>query len=259
VETTLVVKEIPTITNLVPKGMIDKLLYWRDELSRGCWEIGDITNEIYVLAQANKLEVTRSEICAKVGQIVGKSGRTIRLYAEVSAYFPDSIRAEYGILPFSHFSLARTWGSEWQGVLDSSMNYMGEHGNTPSVERLEALVKYGEESPIIPPSYPPLTDLAPGIPLHSGDSTTMVMGEGIVVGGASTQMIIQTEEERIANEIKTLLNPLSGLLERLSRSEKGKNVSNEVFTLIVGVRRVLEALDREYSGVYVSDEDIDSD
>lgn len=116
---------IPTLSDadIIPESYQMRLMAWRDEFTRGYFEIGDITNEIVMLNIQNKMQIEQAQIFSAVGRFCGKSGRTIRDYAEISAFFPVAVREQYDMLPFSHFRFAKSCGSEWENVLDYSMEH----------------------------------------------------------------------------------------------------------------------------------------
>lgn len=107
--------------DLVPEPYQMRLMMWRDEFTRGYFEIGDIANEIILLNIKSGSKVEQSSIYAAIGRFCGKSGRTVRDYAEISAFFPIDTRDKYDMLPFSHFRFAKSMGRKWQDVLDYSM------------------------------------------------------------------------------------------------------------------------------------------
>jgi hypothetical protein len=178
---------------------LNELLYWRDHLTAGYWRIGDIANALYDESVQNDLQVTRQQINAAIGHVIGKSGRTVRLYATVAAFFSSEIRQKYDVLPYAHFVFAmglpgNARGMEipaWQALLDLSLDNIQDYGLPPSVDALEGMYhkqiqrrEYippfpenpysqiqpptfddnGEVSPIRPyiPSVPVMTPQAPG-------------------------------------------------------------------------------------------------
>jgi hypothetical protein len=108
-------------SDIVPEPYQMRLVMWRDEFTRGYFEIGDIANEIVLLNIKSGMNVEHAQIYSAVGRFCGKSGRTVRDYAEISSFFPEETRKEYDMLPFSHFRYAKSRGSEWREVLDYSM------------------------------------------------------------------------------------------------------------------------------------------
>lgn len=76
------------IPDLIPNEYLDRLLYWRDQLSKGCWEVGDITNQLFTLGCANQIDMQHRKLFEAVGLVIGKSARSVRFYAAVAAFFP---------------------------------------------------------------------------------------------------------------------------------------------------------------------------
>jgi len=118
--------------DIVPEEYQMRLMAWRDEFTRGYFEIGDIANEIVLINVQRGMQVDQNSIYAAVGKFCGKSGRTVRDYAEVAAFFPVTVRDEYDVLPFSHFRFAKSCGLRFREVLDSSLD-----NPSMSVEALE--------------------------------------------------------------------------------------------------------------------------
>lgn len=114
-------KPTPRDNDIVPEPYQMRLMAWRDEFTRGYFEIGDIANEIVLLNIQGGMEIENSAIYSAIGRFCGKSGRTVRDYAEISAFFPQKIREYYDVLPFSHFRFAKTMGRKWEEVLEKSL------------------------------------------------------------------------------------------------------------------------------------------
>lgn len=114
---------IPTLSDadIIPESYQMRLMAWRDEFTRGYFEIGDMANEIVVLNIQTKMQIEQAQIYSAVGRFCGKSGRTIRDYAEIAAFFPVAVREQYDMLPFSHFRFAKSKGTMWEDVLEYSM------------------------------------------------------------------------------------------------------------------------------------------
>jgi hypothetical protein len=108
-------------TDIVPESYQMRLIAWRDEFTRGYFEIGDIANEISLLNINSKMKTENMVIYSAVGRFCGKSGRTVRDYAEIAAFFPVHTREYYDMLPFSHFRFAKSCGLRWEEVLEYSL------------------------------------------------------------------------------------------------------------------------------------------
>ncbi len=107
--------------DIVPEPYQMRLMMWRDEFTRGYFEIGDIANEIVLLNIKTGMRVEHAQLYSAVGRFCGKSGRTVRDYAEIASFFPEDVRKEYDMLPFSHFRFAKSCGPKWKDVLERSM------------------------------------------------------------------------------------------------------------------------------------------
>jgi hypothetical protein len=94
------------------------LIQIRDNIRNNYFAIGDIANKYVVLCNKNKTVVLAQDIYDSVGKLtvvlaqdiydsvgklVGKSGRTVRYYAEQAAFYPLDTRDKYDILPFGFF------------------------------------------------------------------------------------------------------------------------------------------------------------
>lgn len=110
-------------SDIIPESYQMRLMAWRDEFTRGYFEIGDIANEIILLNIQSKMKIDNASIFSAVGRFCGKSGRTVRDYAEISAFFPVEIREYYDMLPFSHFRFAKSCGRDWEAVLEYSIEH----------------------------------------------------------------------------------------------------------------------------------------
>lgn len=155
------------ISDLIPEGYLARLLFWRDQTTRCAWEVGDMVNELCDMALANDVpNFERQRVISAVAQVLGKSARTVRMYADTAAHFKPSVRQEFDLLAFYHFAYAARWKGErdgkpgWWWVLHTAMEYAAEHSIPPSVERLESMWEYilgqpARERPAVLPSVPP--------------------------------------------------------------------------------------------------------
>jgi hypothetical protein len=116
-------------SDIVPEPYQMRLVMWRDEFTRGYFEIGDIANEIVLLNIKSGMNVEHAQIYSAVGRFCGKSGRTVRDYAEISSFFPEETRKEYDMLPFSHFWYAKLHPDSSEGKLDFEFNFTSSDEN----------------------------------------------------------------------------------------------------------------------------------
>lgn len=124
----------------------------RERLTLDYFRAGDIANDA-IVANAQREGVTQQMVLDEVGVWLGKSGRTVRYYAETAAFFSPKTREEYDMLPFSHFDLARNYGDKWRVVLELCMQNPGM-----SRERLEYFASAYFDVPesgidVRPPAY----------------------------------------------------------------------------------------------------------
>lgn len=104
--------------DLIPELYQNRLLHWRDIFKMGYFDIGDTALLLSERAAGQGYKVSEGQVYAAVGRFCGKSGRTIRYYAEQAAFYSVLTRERYDMLPFSHFVFARSMGERWQEVLD---------------------------------------------------------------------------------------------------------------------------------------------
>jgi hypothetical protein len=85
------------------------------------FRVGDIANKYALRSAGRGLPVPDTAIHEAVGRFCGKTGRTVRYYAEQAAFYPADVRATYNEVPFSVFVLARRCGPAWRDVLDYAL------------------------------------------------------------------------------------------------------------------------------------------
>lgn len=109
-------------------------------VSNQYWAWGDFTarkaDEIRARFGEHTGLVTR--LYHYVASLIGKSERSVRLYAEVSRFFDPEIREVYGPLTYDTFKLAKSYGQDWRLVLDTAMGFVDSRGGRlPTREWLE--------------------------------------------------------------------------------------------------------------------------
>jgi len=114
-----------TPNDIVPAEHQHKLLAWRDLFTIGYFDIGDMANEDVVRAAKVGFKVTQQQVFDAVGSFCGRSGRTVRYYAEAAAFYPYPVRAEFDMLDFSLFIMARQFGDDWRKFLKFAQLYPG--------------------------------------------------------------------------------------------------------------------------------------
>lgn len=112
-------------SDIVPEDYQNILIYLRDSITSACFAIGDIANDLVSKSLDAGLPVTDQRIFEAVGKYCGKSPRTVRYYAETSAFYDKEVRQEYETLPFSFFVFARSMNGKWKEVLDFASNNQG--------------------------------------------------------------------------------------------------------------------------------------
>jgi hypothetical protein len=112
----------------------------RDNLTRDSWRIGDIVLTI----KAARVEYGNGVIYAAVGAFVGKSQRTIREYAAISAFYSPETREKYDVLAYDHFRTAMKYGSLWEGALQYAINTVNTLNRPATVDMMETMFEGGE-------------------------------------------------------------------------------------------------------------------
>ena len=121
--------------DIVPDSAQNILINWRDLFVDGYFAIGDIANSLVLRSAERGFPVTDKRVYKAVGRFCGKSGRTVRYYAETSAFYPEEVRDEFDVLPFSHFVFARSMGGRWREILEYA-------STVPEVTQVALRVKF---------------------------------------------------------------------------------------------------------------------
>lgn len=150
-------------SDIIPQNYQNKLMYWRDRLKEGYFQIGDIAAELLERSAQQGFPITQVRVFAAVGKFCDRSGRTVRYYYEVASFYPPDVRDQYDVLSFSAFAFAKSMGHRWKEVLDYAMLYPSISEDGLRIHFLVSLPTpddYAEPEPS--PSIP--TTLSPSIP-----------------------------------------------------------------------------------------------
>jgi hypothetical protein len=144
--------------DIVPDNIQDELIMIRSRHTMDYFRIGDIANDLLMQSAKTGMKVTAQRVHKAIGRYCGKRPRTVRYYAENAAFFSPATRDKYDMLPFSFFDFARTFGGQWEGILDwaalhpeysmpqlqfeFSMSKITSHVN-------KELEEFSEDSPVI--------------------------------------------------------------------------------------------------------------
>lgn len=112
-------------SDIVPDEFQNRLMNLRDMMTACSWGIGDIANDLVEQNASVGIQVTDKRIHKAVGRFCGRSGRTVRYYAETASFFPQQVREEYDMLSFAHFVFARQMKELWREVLDYAASLPG--------------------------------------------------------------------------------------------------------------------------------------
>lgn len=108
-------------SDIVPETDQNVLMHIDYVFTTKYFEVGDIALRLSKQApQVRSTDgkvVTIEDVYRCVGFFCHRQPRTVRLYSEVSAFFSPEVRAKYNNVPFSVFVLAKTFGDDWEEIL----------------------------------------------------------------------------------------------------------------------------------------------
>lgn len=200
---------------IVPEEYQNLLIYWRDQFTKGFFVIGDIANNLITESIKSGLRVNDQRIFDAVGKYCGRSGRTVRYYAETASFFPQEIRDEYDELPFAYFVFAKSYG-DWKSVLDYAMENPAISVDALRDVFLSKLAKQRSEEMR---EVSPISGSLDGVDLDSADLD--VDSDEINAGNFTQDQSKMREVSHDNAELQTLLWEISDLVYRL-RSFEGK-------------------------------------
>jgi hypothetical protein len=146
-----------TYADLIEEEDQSELMSIRDMLSACYFRIGDIALKyVHGNARKNSLRVNVKMIYEAVGFFVGRSGRTVRYYAENAVFYEPDVRDTYKELPFAYFDLARNFGDHWRDVLEYASENMGVNYDKIEIDCRRAFI--WDELMSIPPSSNPVQE-----------------------------------------------------------------------------------------------------
>ena len=229
----LATRDIVTTSNVIPDWYLNKLLYWRDQFKAGSFDVGDIANEIVTFWGERGMPYTQEEIYARIGAVVGRSGRTIRYYAETAAFFSPQTREDHEELPFCHFVFARTQGGRWNEILEyASLNPGISEDGLKSKFLPDQL---GESSrDIIPPIECPPVETGinqPTMPINSLVEPPASLSRGYMANIA-------------INSLSSLIDSLNSMIDNLSLRLKPET-TQRLQDALLEVRSIIPSIIKE--------------
>jgi len=221
-----------------------------DQISLSSWEIGDDTNELWAMAVRFDWEVNKGDVYEFMAAAHSHavSARTVRDNAAIAEFFSPETRSKYDVLTFNHFRTARSFGDEWETILDGAMRYLDERGRLPSCDWLIAHYRGVAQAPQVADidEYTQELDEAKyvidrdymDIPQHAVvDVDDMTLGElsykqhAIMQGMVRSMKFLHWSLERIpdlgvlsfelADAIEKLESVVARILQELTKEEKG--------------------------------------
>jgi len=128
---------VNAVLRVIPEEEISVAISKGQRDSSEKWEWGDRALLWIALALKSGIACTRDHVYTALSQVSGIPKRTLRHYADHALYFNPDIRELYEPMPYSHFMVAKTFGSDWQRILETSANYLEQYGKYPTAEWLE--------------------------------------------------------------------------------------------------------------------------
>lgn len=144
------------ILSIMPDDRKNRLMMCGNAQTQTAWIIGDDTNAQIVDLQAQKqkaiqgqlhwpqdmldklMQTGQMDVYAAVADLVGKSSRTVRLWANAAEKFCAAQREKYAVLSFSHFEFALRYPEQTEKILALALRQCDNNGGRPgSVDWLE--------------------------------------------------------------------------------------------------------------------------
>ena len=243
--------EIAILNKVIPDELLNELIQLGASISQQQWRIGDITNEIIVYCTANKIDIPVMGIYSGVGKLTGKSVSSVRMYSDMSGFFSPEIRDQYGFLPFSHFFLAKTYGTKWKEVLEISKEELGKDDCPVSENRLSYIMSMREGRNLPPQPAQPVfankNNFSGSIDVIDGGSLEIEEKDPFT---DEPEVLDENYLEETIKKINELLNPLPTLLETVARLDKRSPIIESVAKIILEIRSLQEHVSNSDVRVY---------
>lgn len=131
--------------NALPEDEIITVINRGQKYSEERWWWGDRTLLWYKYAALKRLK--KKDALRALSSLSGIKQRTLRFYADLARFFEPEIREHYSPLPFSHFTVAKSMGDQWNKVLEISFEYFEKYNRFMTAELLEW--KFSESAQVI--------------------------------------------------------------------------------------------------------------
>ena len=222
--------------DIVPEEYQNRLMYWRDRFTQGCFDIGDMANELIRRSAERGFKVPDKRIYKAVSRFCARQPRTIRYYSETSSFFLKEIRDEFDVLPFSFFVFARSCGADWRKVL--------EHASTQPDISLSALRYYFTLTEQFGETSQDNRGLPNSVKVHTAGQREVSSEEFVnkfgevsqISGGAGDHLRLQ-----FLSEVRVSMDALAGLVGHLKVDEQDKR---EVINAIGVINSSIPALSK---------------
>lgn len=110
---------MPSYDSLIDSDDVNELITIRDSLTDNSFRVGDLTNKY--LERKEIYRVSKAFIYSAVGSFSGKKARSVREYARIAEFFPQSVRNEYPVLSMDHYRYAISC-PDWRQVLEFAIS-----------------------------------------------------------------------------------------------------------------------------------------
>ena len=116
--------DILSDNDVIPEDLQNELMQIGLQRRLDSFRVGDITQQLLASWMGDE-RVTHDRIFRAVGKRCDLAPRTVRYCWETAVFFPERVREEYNMLPFSMFVQARKQGPRWQAFLDFAADNVG--------------------------------------------------------------------------------------------------------------------------------------
>lgn len=177
------------LDQIIPDNVRDRCVYIGQTLSRGNWETGDIANFCKALVRERGYEINDMEIYQYLADLEGSSESSVRHAAYVAAFYPEPVRSDFEVLPFSHFQYAMQFRDGWRDVLETSLRGIETNGGKPrSLRWLSSLFEVRIEPEVGGPGPEEDTILAQAVEAANDAQQAEAMVQANAGPGVSSQV-----------------------------------------------------------------------
>jgi hypothetical protein len=120
-----------SIRAVLTETQVAALIDLREKTSAIQWQAGDLVNDIYMQAVANKQQASIMDVCFFISNEINDlfAPSTLRIYAAVAKFYLPTQRG--GIMPFWLYRNAIKQGKNWHAVFQWANEFADLHARTP--------------------------------------------------------------------------------------------------------------------------------